>query len=122
MVHFPVSTRPRPWLASSLRELLRGLMVGNRPVPGNQEEKAAQFVQEFLQPFLEGSEDYVQEFSPGQAAPVVTKGEVALAAQTQLLWRSSQQIERLTRWLIGLTGALVALTVVLAMLTWRLGG
>ena len=79
-------------------------------------------VQDFLQPFLEGSEAYVQEYSPGTATPVVSKGEVALAAQTLLLWKSSQRIERLTQWLTGLTGALVALTVVLAILTRRLGG
>ena len=79
-------------------------------------------VQDFLQPFLEGSEAYVQEYSPGTATPVVSKGEVALAAQTLLLWKSSQRIERLTQWLIGLTGALVVLTAVLAILTWRLGG
>ena len=29
-------------------------MVGNKPVPGSQEEQALDFVQEFLQPFLEG--------------------------------------------------------------------
>ncbi len=97
-------------------------MVGSKPVPDDKEEKAAEFVQEFLEPYLEGSEDYEQYYSPGTATPVVTKGEVALAAQTFLLWKSSERINRLTRWLIGLTGALVALTVVLAILTWRLGG
>ena len=97
-------------------------MVGKKVVPSDQEEKAGEFVQDFLQPFLEGSEDYVQEYSPGAATAIVSKGEVALAAQTLLLWKSSQRIERLTRWLIGLTGTLVALTVVLAILTWRLGG
>ena len=97
-------------------------MVEKKVVPSDQEEKAGEFVQDFLQPFLEGSEDYVQEYSPGTATAIVTKGEVALAAQTLLLWKSSQRIERLTRWLIGLTGTLVALTVVLAILTWRLGG
>lgn len=86
------------------------------------EEKALDFVRSFLDPFPEGSEDYVQEYSPGSSTPVVTKGEVALAAQTLLLWKSSKRIERLTKWLIGLTSALVALTVVLALLTWRLGG
>ena len=97
-------------------------MFGKRLVPGSQEEQAFDFVQEFLQPYLKGSEDYVQEYGPGTAQPVVTKGEVALAAQTLLLWKSSRRIEHLTVWLIILTGALVALTVVLAILTWRLGG
>jgi len=97
-------------------------MVEKKVVPSDQEEKAGEFVQDFLQPFLEGSEDYVQEYSPGTTTAIVTKGEVALAAQTLLLWKSSERIERLTRWLIGLTGTLVALTVVLAILTWRLGG
>ena len=104
------------------KELYAILMVGKKVVPSDQEEKAGDFVQDFLQPFLEGSEDYVQEYSPGTATAIVTKGEVALAAQTLLLWKSSERIERLTRWLIGLTGTLVALTVVLAILTWRLGG
>ncbi len=97
-------------------------MVGSKPVHGDLEEKAAEFVQEFLGPYLEGSEDYEQEYSPGTATPVVTKGEVALAAQSFLLWKSSERIKRLTQLLIGITGALVALTVVLAVLTWRLGG
>jgi len=97
-------------------------MVGSKPVSGDQEEKAVEFVQDFLEPFLEGSEDYVQEYSPGTATPLITKGEVALAAQSFLLWKSSERIKSLTQWLIGLTGALVALTVVLAILTWRLGG
>ncbi len=97
-------------------------MVGSNPVPGNQEEKAAEFVQSFLEPFLKGSEDYVQEYTPTTATPIITKGEVAVAAQSLLLWKSSERIRRLTHWLIGLTGALVALTVVLAILTWRLGG
>ena len=55
-------------------------MVGSKPVSGDQEEKAVEFVQDFLEPFLEGSEDYVQEYSPGTATPLITKGEVALAA------------------------------------------
>ena len=93
----------------------------SRPVPEDKETKATNFVQDFLEPFLDGSEDYVQEYSPGTAEPVITKGEVALAAQSFLLWKSSERIKRLTQWLIGLTGALVALTVVLAILTWRLG-
>jgi hypothetical protein len=92
------------------------------PVRGDQEKKAVEFVRDFLEPFLEGSDDYVQEYSPGVATPVITKGEVALAAQSFLLWKSSERIKSLTQWLIGLTGALVALTVVLAILTWRLGG
>ena len=96
-------------------------MVGSKPIAHDQEEKAVEFVQEFLQPYLDGSEDYVQEYSPGTTTPIVTKGEVALAAQSLLLWKSSARIERLTRWLIGLTAALVALTVILAILTWRLG-
>ena len=82
-----------------------------------------EFVREFLEPFLEGSEDYLQEFSPGVApTPTVTKGEIALAAQTLVLWKSSLRIERLTRWLMLLTAALVALTAVLAFLTWKLAG
>ncbi len=97
-------------------------MVGSKPVPEDQEEKAVDFVQDFLQPFLSGSEDYVQEYSPGTATPIITKGEVALAAQSLLLWKSSERIRLLTKWLIGLTSALVALTVVLAILTWKLGG
>ena len=98
-------------------------MVGEKPVPGDQEEKAVEFVQDFLEPFLGGSDEYLQEYSPGSApTPTVTKGEVALAAQTLLLWKSSRRIERLTGWLIMLTGALVVLTVVLALLAWRLGG
>jgi hypothetical protein len=97
-------------------------MARSEPASGGQERKAADFVQEFLEPFLEGSEDYVQEYSPGAAQPVITKGEVAMAAQSFLLWKSSERIKRLTNWLIGLTGALVALTVVLAILTWRLRG
>jgi hypothetical protein len=96
-------------------------MAADRPVPADREEKAVEFVQDFLEPFLEGSEDYVQEYSPGSAEPVITKGEVAVAAQNFLLWKSSERIKRLTQWLIGLTGALVALTVVLAILTWKLG-
>src|SRR2546430_17271929 len=97
-------------------------MIGRKVVPSDQEEKAGEFVQDFLQPFLEGSEDYVQEYSPGTATAIVTKGEVALAAQTLLLWKSSQRIGRLTRWLIGLPGTLLALAVVLAILHWGLGG
>ncbi|HYS72029.1 MAG TPA: hypothetical protein VEM95_06365 [Thermoplasmata archaeon] len=97
-------------------------MAGTKITPRNQEERAVEFVQDFLRPFLEGSEDYLQEYSPGTAMPIVTKGEVALAAQSLLLWKSSKRIESLTHWLIGLTGALVALTVVLSILTWRLGG
>jgi hypothetical protein len=97
-------------------------MVGSKPIPGDQEEKAAEFVQDFLEPFLEGSEDYVQEYSPTTATPIITKGEVALAAQSLLLWKSSERIRHLTQWLMGLTGALVGLTIVLAILTWRLGG
>jgi len=104
------------------KELSAIPMIGRKVVPSDQEEKAGEFVQDFLQPFLEGSEDYEQEYSPGTATAIVTKGEVALAAQTLLLWKSSQRMERLTRWLIGLTGTLVALTIVLAILTWRLGG
>ena len=77
-------------------------MVEKKVVPSDQDEKAGEFVQDFLQPFLDGSEDYVQEYSPGTANAIVTKGEVALAAETLLLWKSSQRIERLTRWLIGL--------------------
>ena len=73
-----------------------------------------------MNPYLEGSEDYEQRYSPGVAEPIVTKGEVALAAQTLLMWNSSLRIESLTRWLIGLTGALVMLTAVLAVLTLRL--
>jgi len=56
-------------------------MVGSNPVPGNQEEKAAEFVQSFLEPFLKGSEDYVQEYTPTTATPIITKGEVAVAAK-----------------------------------------
>jgi hypothetical protein len=97
-------------------------MVGKRLVTGDQEEKALEFIHGFLDPYLEGSSDYVQEYSPGtEPSPIVTKGEVALAAQTLLLWKSSERIKHLTQWLIGLTGGLVALTVVLAILTWRLG-
>ena len=96
-------------------------MTGSKPIPWDQEQKATDFVQEFLEPFLEGSEDYDQEYSPGTAQPVVTKGEVALAAQSLLLWASSERIRRLTRWLIGLTSALVALTAILAILTFGLG-
>ena len=99
---------------------LRVSMVGSKPIPGDQEEKAVEFVQEFLETFLEGSEDFVQEYTPTTATPIITKGEVALAAQSLLLWKSSERIRRLTQWLIGLTAALVALTVVLAILTWRL--
>ncbi len=98
-------------------------MVRRKPVPEDQEEKALEFVQDFLVPFLEGSAEYLQEYSPGtEPQPTVTMGEVALAAQTLLLWKSSSRIERLTRSLIVLTGALVALTVVLALLARRLGG
>src|SRR5947199_8172636 len=97
-------------------------MVGKKVALSDQEEKAGEFVQDFLQPFLQASEDYEQEYSPGTATAIVTKGEVALAAQTLLLWKSSQRIEPLTRSLVGLTGTLVVLTVVLAILTWRLGG
>ena len=98
-------------------------MLGQKSIPRYQEQKALEFVHDFLEPFLEGSDEYLQEYSPGtEPTPTVTKGEVALAAQTLLLWKSSCRIERLTRWLIVLTGALVALTVVLALLTWRLGG
>ncbi len=97
-------------------------VVGSKPIPTDQEEKAVEFVLDFLEPFLEGSEEYDQEYTPTTATPIVTKGEVALAAQSFLLWKSSERIKRLTQWLIGLTGALVALTVVLAILTWRLGG
>ena len=79
-------------------------MVGSKPVSGDQEKKAVEFVQDFLEPFLEGSDDYVQEYSPGTATPIITKGEVALAAQSLLLWASSERIRWLTRWLIGLTG------------------
>src|SRR5438552_16890376 len=95
-------------------------MVGATRIPGDQEEKAVEFVHEFLEPSLEGSQDFVQEYTPTTATPITTKGEVALAAQSLLLWKSSERIRRLTQWLIGLTGALVALTVVLAILTWRL--
>jgi hypothetical protein len=84
------------------------------------EQKAADLVRSFLGPYLEGSEEYEQEYSPGTSTPIVSKGEVVIAAQTLLMWRSSLRIERLTKWLIGLTGALVALTCVLAILTWRL--
>ena len=98
-------------------------MVAEEPVSEDEEEKALDFVRDFLKPFLEGSNDYLQEYSPGTApTPTVTKGEVALAAQTLLWWKSSRRIERLTGWLMMLTGALVVLTVVLALLTWRLGG
>ena len=107
--------------ASCVAERVRSSMVGSKSIAHDLEEKAVEFVQEFLHPYLNGSEDYVQEYSPGTATPTVTKGEVALAAQRLLLWKSSARIERLTRWLIGLTGALVALTVILAILTWRLG-
>ena len=87
----------------------------------DEEQKAVDLVREFLDPFLEGSEDYLHDFSPGvEPTPRVRKGEVALAAQTLLLWKSSRRIERLTRWLIALTAALLVLTAILAILTWRL--
>ncbi len=112
----------RPLVTFIPSRLLRSFVVRTKPVAGDQEEKAAEFVEDFLEPFLDGSENFVQEYSPGTATPVVTKGEVAVAAQSLLLWKNSNRIERLTRWLIALTGALVALTVILAILTWRLGG
>jgi len=36
-------------------------MVGSKSIAHDLEEKAVEFVQEFLQPYLNGSEDYVQE-------------------------------------------------------------
>lgn len=94
-------------------------MAINNRASREHEVKAADFVYEFLLPYLEGSDAYEQRYSPNVAEAIVTKGEVALAAQTLLMWRSSLRLERLTRWLIWLTGALVSLTVVLAFLTSR---
>ncbi len=86
-----------------------------------EEEKARAVVSEFLGPYLEGSEDFEGEYSPGGGATFfVRKGEVALAAQTLLIRESSRRLERLTLWLIGLTGALLGLTAALAYLTARL--
>jgi len=85
-----------------------------------EEENALRFVLEFLGPYLQGSQNFLTMFGSGGTFPAVMKGEVALAAQTLLLWKSSRRIERLTKVLAILTGALVALTVVLAVLTWRL--
>ncbi len=48
-------------------------MVTEEHVSEDEEGKALDFVRNFLKPFFEGSNDYVQEYSPGtEPTPTVT--------------------------------------------------
>ncbi len=96
-------------------------MTKTQPRIKEAEQKAQSFVIDFLEPYFSGSLDFKGEYSPGgKVVYDVRQGELALAAQTLLIWGSSRRLERLTLLLVILTGVLLALTIILAYLTARL--
>jgi len=62
-----------------------------------EEENALRFVREFLGPCFQGSQNFQKMFGSGGSFPAVMKGEVALAAQTLPVWKTSRRLERASR-------------------------